>query len=61
MLAIAGALCLMLCGVTAYKTYPREGKPPSFWQKTENRTVMVVMFMLILLFAGVTMLLKSIF
>lgn len=60
-LVLSGLGCLLLCGLTAYATFPREGKPESFWTRTESRAVAVVMFMLLLLFAGLIMLAKAIF
>lgn len=61
MFVIAGAICLFLSGFTMYQTMPRDGKPPSAWTKTEARAVSVAMLVLILLFAGITMLLEGIF
>jgi hypothetical protein len=59
-LILSGLGCLLLCGFTAYKTFPREGRPESAWTKTENRALVVVMFMLLLLFGGITLLLKGV-
>jgi hypothetical protein len=60
-LILSGLGCLLLCGFTAYKTLPREGRPESFWTRTESRAVSVVMFILLLAFGGIVMVLKGIF
>jgi len=44
-----------------YKLTPREGRPPSPWMKTEFRAMSLAMLVLMLLFAGVTLLAKGIF
>lgn len=61
MLVIAGAICLFLSGFTLYHTMPRDGKPPSAWTRTETRAIGVAVLVLILLFTGVTLVLKGIF
>jgi hypothetical protein len=59
-LAMSGGVCLVLCGFLLYTTLPREGKPDSSWTRTETRAVSVAMLVLVLLFAGATMLAKGI-
>lgn len=58
-LAIVGAVCLFLSGLTLYKTMPRQGRPPSSWTSTETRSLSVAMLVLVLLLGGVTMLAKG--
>ena len=58
-LVISGTVCLLLCGLTLYKTMPRDGRPPSAWTSTETRAVSVAMLVLVLLLGGITMLAKG--
>ena len=60
-LAMSGAVCLLLCGFLLYTALPREGKPASAWTRTETRAVSVAMLVLMLFFVGATMLVKGIF
>lgn len=60
-LVISGGICLFLSGLMMYKLTPREGRPPSPWTKTEFRAMSLAMLVLMLLFAGVTLLAKGIF
>ena len=60
-LAALGGVCLFLSGFTLLGTMPREGRPPSAWTKTETRAVSTALLVITLLFAGVAMLLKSLF
>lgn len=60
-LVTSGIVCLWLGGLMMYKLTPREGKPASSWTKTEFGAMSLAMFVLILLFAGITLLAKGIF
>jgi hypothetical protein len=61
MLVISGAACLILSGFILYLALPRHGRPDSAWTRTEARAMGMAMLMMLLLFAGISMVVKGIF
>jgi hypothetical protein len=58
-LVLCGALCLGLCFLIFHKARPRPSQPEPALVATEGRATSVAMLVLILFFAGVTMLAKG--
>lgn len=61
LLILSGILCLGLSGLAMYTIAPREGKPLSFWTKTETRSTSVTLLLLVFVVFGIGLLAKGIF
>lgn len=59
-LVLAGIACVCLSSYTLYAVTPREGKPPAFWTRTENRSTLLALAVVSLFVMGAGLLLKGI-
>jgi hypothetical protein len=60
LLILSGIVCLGASALAMYAVAPREGKPPSFWTKTETRSTTVTLLLLVLVVFGIGLLAKGI-
>lgn len=58
-LVFSGLLSLALCGALVFTAVPRAGKPTSALVRTEARAMAAGIAVLVLLFTGLTLLLKG--
>ena len=58
-LVFFGTACLGLCGTLLYTAMPRNGRPESALVATEQRASGLVLLLLVLFFAGITLVLKG--
>ena len=58
-LGISGAVCLSVSLFLYYANVQRDNRPPTLWTRTETRAMATAMLVLILFFAGATLLGKS--
>jgi hypothetical protein len=58
-LILSGAACLGVCSTIFYKAMPRSGRPESALVATEARAMSIGILVLILFFAGATLMFKG--
>ncbi|HEX7218386.1 MAG TPA: hypothetical protein VF280_04125 [Burkholderiales bacterium] len=58
-LVFCGAACLGLCWILLYTAVPRNGRPESALVATEERAAGLVLLLIVLFFAGITLVLKG--
>jgi len=58
-LILSGIACLCLSGYMLYAATPREGKPPTIWTATENRSTIFALMVVTLFVFGAGLLLKG--
>lgn len=56
---VAGVACLVLSSYTLYAVSPKEGKPPTFWTKTEGRSTALALSLVALFVFGAGLVLKG--
>ena len=61
LLILSGIICLGLSGLAMYTIAPREGKPSSFWTKTETRSTTVTLLLLVFVVFGIGLLARGLF
>lgn len=58
-LVLAGIACISLSSYTLYTASPREGRPPAFWTRTENRSTVLALTLVTLFVMGAGLLLRG--
>ena len=58
-LVFCGAACLGLCWTLLFTAMPRHGRPESTLVATEGRAAGLVLLLIVLCFAGITLVLKG--
>ena len=59
-LIVAGIACIALSGYVLYAVSPREGKPPTFWTRTEARSTTLALVLVTAFVIGGGLVLKGI-
>jgi hypothetical protein len=59
-LILAGIACIGLSSYALYAVSPREGKPPSFWTRTEARSTTLALVLVTAFVIGGGLVLKGI-
>lgn len=60
-LILAGIACIGLSGYTLYALIPKEGKPATFWTRTEARSTTLTLVIVTAFVMGGGLILKGIF
>lgn len=58
-LILAGIACIGFSGYALYAVSPKEGKPPTFWTRTEARSTTLALVLVTLFVGGGGLLLKG--
>lgn len=57
---IAGIACIGLCSYTLYAVSPKDGKPATFWTRTETRSTALALVLVTAFVMGGGLILKGI-
>ncbi|MEX2240585.1 MAG: hypothetical protein WD775_07810 [Burkholderiales bacterium] len=57
---LAGIACIGLSGYTLYAVSPKDGKPPTFWTRTEARSTTLALALVTAFVIGGGLMLKGI-
>jgi len=58
-LVVAGIACIGLSGYTLYAVSPKDGKPATFWTRTEARSTALALFLVTAFVIGGGLVLKG--